>query len=145
MSAIRVKLGEGRDVVVARAKGRELARAAGLGLADQTRLATAISEIARNAIQHAGSGECVLRDESDGARMRISVQVIDHGPGIPDVELAMRDGYSTANSLGAGLPGAMRITAEFTVESRPGYTEVRFCIQRPRVRRARTHPQKMSI
>ena len=143
MSAITIKLVQGRDVVVARAKGRELARNAGLGLADQTRLATAISEITRNVIQYAGSGECVLRDESDGARMRISVQIIDRGPGIPDIERALRDGYSTANSLGAGLPGAMRITSEFTVDSRPGYTEVSFCVQRPRARRARTQPPKV--
>jgi serine/threonine-protein kinase RsbT len=136
MNAVMVRLTEIRDVVSARAKGRELAKRAGMGVADQTRLTTAISEIARNAIQHAGSGECVLSDESNEARMRISVQVIDHGPGIADVELAMRDGYSTGNSLGAGLPGARRITHEFTVESRPGFTRVQFCIQKPRTERS---------
>lgn len=135
MTNIRVKIYESRDIVIARAKGRELAQRAGLGLADQTRLATAISEIVRNAIQYAGHGECVLRDESDERTMRIAVEVVDQGPGIPDLDLAMRDGYSTAKSLGAGLPGAQRITSDFAIESRPGHTRVRFCIQRPRLAR----------
>jgi len=128
--AIPIRRGE--DLVVARSWGREMARNAGLGLADQTRLATAISEVTRNALQHAGGGRCRVDDVSDDERVEIVVVVEDEGPGIPDIARAMTPGFSTANSLGAGLPGTQRITTEFEIESRPGFTRVRFAISRPR-------------
>jgi serine/threonine-protein kinase RsbT len=118
--AIHIPIEREQDIVVARQKGRELAAHCGLGSTDQTLLATAISELARNIISYARCGEIELREvERDGRR---GVQVIarDQGPGIADVELAMRDGYSTAGSLGLGLPGARRLVHDFQIDSTPG-------------------------
>jgi serine/threonine-protein kinase RsbT len=128
-----ITIGTSHDIVLARSKGRTLAHRAGFGLADQTRLATAISEVARNVLKYAGCGRCTLTDESNEHERKIAVLVEDEGPGIPDIDLAMSDGYSTGNSLGAGLPGAKRITTQFVIESRPGYTRVYFEISRARL------------
>ncbi len=124
MDKIIVKIKSQRDVVAARQAGRELARDLGLGSADQTRLATAISELARNVIQYAEHGTCTLSDQSDQEQIKIHVMVKDHGAGIRDIEEAMLDGFSTGGGLGAGLPGARRLVQNFSVESRPGYTRV---------------------
>jgi len=121
------------DIVAARQAGREMARQLGFGSADQTRLATAISELARNALQHASEGICVVTDESDQDMLRIRVTVEDHGPGIPDVELAMEHGFSTGGGLGAGLPGAKRLVQEFGIESQPGHTKITIAMVRRRM------------
>ncbi len=105
------------DVVAARQRGREIARVLGLGTADQTRLATAISELTRNAFQHAGGGRCMITGRQEGALLEITVVVEDDGPGIPDIAVAMRDGFSTGGGLGAGLPGTRRLMTEMTVSS----------------------------
>ena len=120
------------DIVVARRAGREVARQLGFRSADQTRLATAISELTRNVVQYAGTGACLITDESDQSMIRIRVVVEDHGPGIPDVEAAMMDGFSTSGGLGAGLPGARRLMQEFCIESRPGHTKVAIALARRR-------------
>ncbi len=124
MNEERVALKGQIDVVTARQAGREMARQLGFGSANQTRLATAISELARNALQYAGEGVCLIRDESDERRIRVKVVVEDHGPGIPDIEQAMQDGFSTGGGLGAGLPGTKRLVHEFEIESQPGRTRV---------------------
>ena len=124
MNEERVVLKGQIDVVTARQAGREMARQLGFGSANQTRLATAISELARNALQYAGEGVCLIRDESDERRIRVKVVVEDHGPGIPDIEQAMTDGFSTGGGLGAGLPGTKRLVHEFEIESEPGCTRV---------------------
>jgi len=108
------------DIVVARQKGRELAAAMGFSSTDQTLLATAISEVARNIISHAGRGEVALSEMEEGGRRGILVVARDQGPGIADPELAMRDGYSTGNSLGVGLPGARRLVDDFDLSSAVG-------------------------
>ena len=108
------------DIVNARQKGRELAAAVGFSNTDQTLLATAISELARNIVSYAGRGVIVLRDAEENGRKGIVVEASDQGPGIPDPELAMRDGYSTGNSLGVGLPGARRLVDEFALVSSVG-------------------------
>ena len=108
------------DVVRARQKGRELAAVLGFSTTDQTLIATAISEIARNIVSYAGSGSVSLaRIERQG---RVGIQIVsqDEGPGIADVERAMRDGYSTGNSLGVGLPGARRLVDELELVSNVG-------------------------
>jgi len=87
---------------------------------DQTRIATAVSELVRNALQHGGGGECIIRDVSDERAVRIEIEVVDQGPGIADIEEAMRDGYSSAGGLGEGLPGSKRLADAFSLESRPG-------------------------
>ena len=106
-----------------------LARDMGFGRADQTRLATAISELTRNVLRYAGTGTCSFRQRDvDETDKRLEVTVEDNGPGIADLEAAMRDGYSTGAGLGAGLPGARRLVHEFDIETRPGYTRVTICI-----------------
>jgi serine/threonine-protein kinase RsbT len=109
-----------RDIVSARQRGRELSALAGFGATDQTLIATAISELARNILVYALRGEVRLRIEELGGRRGIVVEAIDAGPGIADVALAMRDGYSTGKSLGLGLPGARRLMDELEVDSRLG-------------------------
>ena len=114
-----------RDVLLVRKLGRERARAIGLGRADQTRLATAISELARNVLRYAGTGTCTfLQDHPTPSQVRLQVVIEDNGPGIPDVERAMEDGFSTGNGLGAGLPGTRRLVHEFALQSRPGFTRI---------------------
>jgi serine/threonine-protein kinase RsbT len=100
------------DIVTARQRGREIAAQNGFNGTDQTLIATAISEIARNILTYAGSGEIAI-SALVGARRGIEVVGVDEGPGIADPELALRDGYSTQGSLGLGLPGAKRLMDEF--------------------------------
>jgi serine/threonine-protein kinase RsbT len=105
------------DIVTARQKGREMAAELGFSNTDQTIVALAISEIARNIVSYAKRGEVTFARLDDGLRRGILVVAHDKGPGIPDIEMAMRDGYSTAKSLGMGLPGARRIMDEFDLTS----------------------------
>jgi serine/threonine-protein kinase RsbT len=107
------------DVVQARLHGRELAAGAGFSTGDQTVIAAAISEIARNILMYAKRGEITLRMVPNGDRQGVGVEVIarDRGPGIRDIERAMQDGYSTSGGLGLGLPGARRLMDEFEVSS----------------------------
>lgn len=114
---IRVPIEREDDVVIARQKGRELAAETGFSNTDRTIIALAISEIARNIISYAHRGEVTICQVSDGFRRGIQIVAEDEGPGIPDIELAMRDGYSTAKSLGVGLPGTKRIMDEFDLTS----------------------------
>jgi serine/threonine-protein kinase RsbT len=108
------------DVVSARQKGRELAASIGFSSTDQTLLATAISEVARNIVSYGGSGTVLLRELDEDGRRGLLIIADDQGPGIPNVELAMRDGYSTGKSLGLGLPGAKRLVDSFELRSAPG-------------------------
>ena len=133
MRARTIEIKTERDIVIARQAGREMARELGFGSADQTRLATAISELARNALRYASEGTCVVTDESDPNMLRIGVKVEDHGPGILDIDRAMEDGYSTGGGLGAGLPGARRLVQEFDIESAPGHTVVSIAMVRRRL------------
>jgi serine/threonine-protein kinase RsbT len=111
--------GEG-DIVTARQKGRELAAARGLSMTEQTLVATAISEVARNIVVYARRGEVVLVALEDRGRRGVMVVARDDGPGIPNPDLALRDGYSTGSSLGMGLPGARRLMDEFELSSTVG-------------------------
>jgi serine/threonine-protein kinase RsbT len=105
------------DVVEAREKGRELSARLGFSSIDLTLIVTAISEVARNILLYAQEGDIELRLDNDGGQRGIVVVARDDGPGIPDLELAMRDSYSTGNGLGLGLPGARRLMDEFEIES----------------------------
>jgi serine/threonine-protein kinase RsbT len=109
------------DVVTARQRAREMAGALELTTTDQTLLATAISEVARNITTYAKRGEVLLsvvRD--DGGRKGIRVIARDDGPGIENLELALRDGYTSGSGLGLGLPGARRLVDDFDIETAPG-------------------------
>lgn len=108
------------DIVTARQEGRQLAVVAGFSGSDLTLIATAISEVARNILLYAGKGEIVLGVAEQAGRRGVVVIAKDDGPGIADIELALRDGYSTGKSLGLGLPGARRLMDEFDIVSQPG-------------------------
>jgi serine/threonine-protein kinase RsbT len=108
------------DVVKARRKGRELATALGFSSTDQTLIATAISEITRNIVRYAGRGLVAFSRIERQGRCGIEIVASDDGPGIADIEIAMRDGYSTGKSLGVGLPGARRLVDEFEIVSNVG-------------------------
>lgn len=109
------------DVSVVRQAVRRWAIQAGLNLVEQTKIITAASELTRNIVVH-GGGKGMVRIEmvTNGARRGIRITFEDHGPGIQNVELAMTDGYTTANGLGMGLGGARRLSNEFEIHSRPG-------------------------
>src|SRR5579859_3616519 len=109
------------DIVLARQKGRALATGLGFSVGDATLVATAISELARNIVSYAGEGEIVMRAARDSRRTGIAIVASDSGPGIADLTLALRDGFSTSGSLGIGLPGARRLMDEFHIESQPGH------------------------
>jgi serine/threonine-protein kinase RsbT len=116
----RIPVARDGDVVNARQTGRELAARIGFRGTDLTLIATAISEVARNIVLYAGRGEIAVSvTEADG-RCGIQVVARDDGPGIPDIELAMRDGYSTGKSLGLGLSGARRLMDQFEIVSEVG-------------------------
>jgi serine/threonine-protein kinase RsbT len=109
------------DIVSARVEGRNLAKELGFGTIDQARIATAISELARNVVLYAPEGEVTIRAvvSNDGGR-GIEVICEDNGPGIANVELVMQDGYSTSSGLGMGLPGTKRLMDEFEIETKLG-------------------------
>lgn len=115
-----VPIASDADVVAARQQGRALAAELGLSGADLTLVATAISEVARNIVIYAGRGEIILKAGQNGNRRGIIVIARDEGPGIPDLALAMQDGYSTGKGLGLGLPGARRLMDEFEIVSAVG-------------------------
>jgi len=115
----RVAISQSGDVVTARQQGRALAARLGFSSTDQTLIATAISEMARNILLYAKTGEIVLRPEQNGKR-GITVIAHDAGPGIPDMARALQNGYSTSGSLGVGLPGTKRIMDEFELVSEVG-------------------------
>jgi serine/threonine-protein kinase RsbT len=108
------------DVVRLRQTARDLAAAAGLSLVEQTKLITAASELARNTVLHGGGGHATLSQLRRLGRAGLRMVFEDHGPGIADRELAMRDGYTTGNGLGLGLSGSKRLCDEFELWSEPG-------------------------
>jgi serine/threonine-protein kinase RsbT len=118
--ATHVVIAHDGDIVEARRKGRELAQTIGFVGSDLTIIATAISEIARNIVVYADRGEISLSVADNGGRRGIVVVARDEGPGISDIERAMRDGYSTGKSLGLGLPGARRLMDDFEIVSAVG-------------------------
>jgi serine/threonine-protein kinase RsbT len=128
-----VHIVEAADIVRARGEARRIAANAGFGIADQTRLATAVSELARNVLQHAGKGLCEITDLSSHEELAIEIMFQDHGAGIPDIAKAMRDGYSTNGGLGAGLPGTFRLMDKFDIQSQPGLTRITIAMVRRRL------------
>lgn len=117
---IRVAVSADPDIVTARQAARNVAAGAGFPSTELTVLATAVSEIARNIVRFAGTGEVVVELIEDQHRRGVRIIARDAGPGIVDLERAMRDGYSTYKGLGIGLPGAKRLMDEFDVVTKPG-------------------------
>jgi len=116
----RIAIESDADVVTARQRARELAADLELSSTDQTLLATAISEVARNITTYATRGEVLVSIVHDEDRRGIQVVARDHGPGIEDIERALQDGYTTGGGLGLGLPGARRLVDDFSIDSAPG-------------------------
>lgn len=108
------------DVVAARKVAREVAQQVGLSRAQRESLAVAISEIAQNIVAHAGEGEIRIFMVKEQGRDGVAAIAVDEGPGIPDIQLALEDGYTTARSLGLGLSSAKRLVDEFEIVSESG-------------------------
>src|SRR6187549_2963530 len=105
------------DVIPFRNRLKESATKIGMGLVNQTKIITAGSELARNMLKYAGGGTVLMEIINKGRENGIRLTFSDKGPGIPDLALAMKDGYSTGKSLGLGLPGTRRLMSEFEIES----------------------------
>jgi serine/threonine-protein kinase RsbT len=116
----QVEIRSSEDVVRVRQLTREGALAQGFSLVDQTKLVTAASELARNTLEHGGGGRVEIRLVNDGGKKGLRLVFSDTGPGIPNVEQALKDGFTTGGGLGLGLGGARRLSNEFSIESKPG-------------------------
>jgi len=114
---IRVEIAGSEDVVVVRQRAREQAHRVGFSLLEATKLVTAASELARNTLEHGGGGYAEIEICTAGVRRGVRMRFVDEGPGIPDVEQAMRDGYTTGKGLGLGLGGSRRLVNEFQIET----------------------------
>jgi serine/threonine-protein kinase RsbT len=108
------------DVVRVRQAVRAWAIELGFSLVDQTKIVTAASELARNTVVYGGGGTVELESLSEGARRGLRLTFTDQGPGIADIEAALRDGFTTGGGLGLGLGGARRLSSEFEIRSQPG-------------------------
>jgi len=108
------------DVVRVRQLARVRAVAQGFSLVDQTKLVTAASELARNTLEYGGGGEVEVVVLQDGGRKGVQLVFSDKGPGIPDIERALKDGFTTGGGLGLGLGGARRLSNDFSIQSKPG-------------------------
>ena len=121
-SVERVDIAGEDDIVRARQRARELARDLGFGPVDQSRIATAVSELARNVVRYATDrrGQALLRSVDAAGRLGLEIVVADNGPGIADIEEAMQAGFTSGRGLGMGLPGARRLMDEMKIESGVG-------------------------
>jgi serine/threonine-protein kinase RsbT len=108
------------DIVRVRQIVREWSVELGFSLVDQTKIVTATSELARNTLEHGGGGTARLELLADGGRRGLRLTCEDQGPGIADIALALKDGYTSRGGLGLGLPGARRLVNDFAIDSRPG-------------------------
>jgi serine/threonine-protein kinase RsbT len=109
------------DVVRIRSEVRNASIAAGFSLVDQTKFVTAASELARNMVIYGAGGEMQIELLESAGRRGVRLAFIDQGPGIPDIDQAMKDGFTTGTGLGLGLGGARRLVNEFTIESKLGH------------------------
>ncbi len=120
LKAETVSIRSTEHIVAVRQLVRARSQDLGFSLVDQTKIVTAASELARNAIIHGGGGWARIEVVENGVRRGLRLVFEDQGPGIPDIEKALQDGFTTGNGLGLGLGGAKRLSNEFQVESRPG-------------------------
>ncbi|MGW8699520.1 anti-sigma regulatory factor [Streptomyces eurythermus] len=121
VSATHLPIGSDADLAQVRQHVRRIAADLGFGLVQQTKLVTAVSELARNTLVHGGGGHMeIIRLEECGVRRGLRLSFVDAGPGIRDIDLAMTDGYTSGDGLGLGLSGARRLVQEFALDSLPG-------------------------
>jgi len=116
----RVEIRSSDDVVRVRQAARTLAIGAGLSLVDQTKIITAASELARNTLDYGGGGSVLAELVEVAGRRGLRLTFEDQGPGIADIEVALRDGYTSGKGMGLGLGGAKRLSNEFSIYSKPG-------------------------
>ena len=116
----RVDIKQSDDVVRVRQVTRTLAVEVGLSLVDQTKIVTAASELARNTLDYGGGGEVTLEVLDQGGRRGLRLTFEDKGPGIADIEQALKDGFTSGKGLGLGLGGSKRLCNEFSIDSKPG-------------------------
>ncbi|SDG21332.1 serine/threonine-protein kinase RsbT [Dyadobacter soli] len=109
-----------RDVIICRNRIKEVAVKIGMGIVNQTKLITAVSELARNMLIYAGGGNVIVEVVARGREQGVKIVFEDKGPGIQDIAKAMQDGFTTGKSMGMGLPGAKRLVSEFNIESTVG-------------------------
>ena len=119
-SLLSLNLHHDQDVVTARQRAAQIARLLEFDTSEQTRLATAVSEIVRNAFRYAGHGSVHFEVDTEARPQRLIVRVEDKGPGIADIDLALRDGFTSGNGLGLGLNGARKLSHEFDIWSKVG-------------------------
>lgn len=119
-SSETLSISESEDIVLVRQAVRKKAVGLGFNLVDQTKIVTATSELARNTLEYGGGGTMTMQIVQNGRRGGLRLTFEDHGPGILDVELALKDGYTTGNGMGLGLSGAKRLSDEFELETSPG-------------------------
>jgi serine/threonine-protein kinase RsbT len=115
-----LRIAESEDIVLVRQAVRKKAVSLGFNLVDQTKIVTATSELARNTLDYGGGGTMTLQVVENGRRGGIRLTFEDQGPGIPDLALALKDGYTTGGGMGLGLSGAKRLSDEFEIDSAPG-------------------------
>ena len=120
MTTDRLELRAEQDIVLARQTVRKLTQGLGFGIVDQTKMITAASELARNAVVYGGGGEMSWETLQDGLRRGLRLHFADQGPGIPNLDLAMTDGWTSGSGMGLGLSGAKRLVNEFAIETAPG-------------------------
>lgn len=120
LSSSIVEIRSGDDVVRVRQEVRARAVETGLSLVDQTKIITAASELARNTLDYGGGGTVLIERLEEGVRRGVRLTFEDQGPGIPDIERALTDGYTSGGGLGLGLGGAKRLSNEFSITSNPG-------------------------
>ncbi|MFT3693762.1 MAG: anti-sigma regulatory factor [Kofleriaceae bacterium] len=117
---VRVEVGANEDVVIVRQRAREHAQRAGFSLTETTKLVTAASELARNALEHGGGGIAEIELVTENGRTGVRMKFIDDGPGIASISEALRDGFTTGKGLGLGLGGSKRLVSDMTIDSAPG-------------------------
>jgi serine/threonine-protein kinase RsbT len=120
LSSERIAIRSSQDIVMARQAVRSKAIGLGFGLVDQTKFVTASSELARNTLDYGGGGTVSIELIENGVRSGLRLIFEDQGPGIPDIDLALKDGYTSGNGMGLGLGGAKRLSHEFEIASTPG-------------------------
>jgi serine/threonine-protein kinase RsbT len=120
LSAESFEIQSSEDIVIVRQAVRKKAVSLGLGLVDQTKFVTAASELARNTLDYGGGGTAQVEIVENGSRSGIRLTFEDRGPGIADIELALRDGYTSGHGMGLGLSGAKRLSHEFEIQSEVG-------------------------
>jgi serine/threonine-protein kinase RsbT len=120
VKTVELPLAQQEDVVAVRQSTRSLAVEIGLTIVDQTKIVTAASELARNTVVHGGGGKVTLEILRETSKQGLRLTFEDTGPGIPDLERAMQDGYTSASGLGLGLGGSKRLCTDFAIESKVG-------------------------